>query len=42
VEIDTVVIPIVALFLLVILGILLGPSIFSSYQNWKIKRGAKH
>jgi hypothetical protein len=25
----------------VIIAILLGPSLFSSYENWKIKRGLK-
>jgi hypothetical protein len=40
-EIDSLVVLIIALFLLVILGVLLGPSFFSSYQNWKIKKGAK-
>ena len=41
VEIDSLSVIIIALFLLVTLGMLLGPSFLSRYENWKIKNGLK-
>jgi hypothetical protein len=41
VEIDSLAVIIIALFLLVTLGVLLGPSFLSRYENWKIKKGLK-
>jgi hypothetical protein len=37
------ILPLVILLCLVaFLAILFGPSLFASYQNWKIKKGLKH
>ncbi len=38
---DALIIFVVLAGILIFAFILLGPSLFSSYQNWKIKRGLK-
>jgi hypothetical protein len=40
-KIDSLTIFVVLAVMIVFLGILFGPSLFASYQNWKIKRGLK-
>jgi len=40
-EIDSLAVIIIALFMLVTLGVLLGPSFLSRYNNWKIRKGFK-
>ncbi len=41
VEIDSLAVIIVALFLLATFGVIFGPSLLSRYENWKIKKGLK-
>ncbi len=38
---DPSLVPAVLAITVVLASILLGPSLFSSYQNWKIKKGLK-
>jgi hypothetical protein len=38
---DSGLVPAVLAITIVLVLILLGPSLFSSYQNWKIKKGLK-
>jgi hypothetical protein len=33
---------VIVLCLVAFLAILFGPSLFASYQNWKIRKGLKH
>ncbi len=41
VGIDSLILIVIGLSLLFLLGLLLGPSILSRYENWKIKKGLK-